>query len=177
MSKDLLDDNFLNINDNYDDYIEYVRLIFTEYCEIVEKIDKIIEDNIFSNVTYIELTGIIRYAKKRVFPLLSAFLGQDENFDEDIYPEFMDIQLMALYLFDKLQYNLDEIVIKWKLNEAVIDEDIINLETVNYLLKLILPQLLLLAKLFDLKIQLLEESISEDEYKKRFVEVHDDMFI
>lgn len=177
MSKNIIDDNFLKIEDDYDKYMEYVRLIFTEYYEIVEKIDKIIDDNIFSNKTYMELTGIIKYASKRVFPLLLAFFGQDDNFDEDIYPEFMDIQLMVLYLFDKLQYELDESIVKWNLNEVIIDDDIINMESVNYLLKLIIAQLVLFTKVFDIKIQLIEGSISENDYERKLVEIHDSMFI
>ncbi len=176
MAKNIAEDNFLKIEDNYQEYIGYVKLIFTEYYEIVEKIDQIIEANIFSNKVYMELTGLIKYASKRVFPLLLAFFGQDENF-EDIYPEFMDIQLMVLYLFDKLQYELDEVVLKWNHNDAVINEEIINIESVNYLLKVIIEQLSLFTKVFDLKIQLIEGTITDEEYERKLVEVHDSMFI
>ena len=105
MAKELVNDDFLTMNDDFEEYIKYVNLLLTDYYEIVDKIDKIIENNVFSSETYIELTGIMKYASKRVFPLLLAFFGQDENFEDDIYPEFMDIQLMVLYLFDKLQYE------------------------------------------------------------------------
>lgn len=177
MSGEIVDDNFLNMNDDFDQYIKYLRLLFTDYNEIVESFDNIIEKNVFDKQTYVELTGIIKYASKRVFPLLSAFFGQDENFEEDVYQEFMDIQLMVLYLFDKLQYELDEIILKWNLNDAVIYDELINLESVNYLLKLIVPQLFLFVKIFDLKIQLIEGTISETEYQIKLVEVHDEMFI
>ena len=175
--KNMLDDNFLTINDDYDEYIQYLRLIFTDYYEVIQKLDGIVEENIFSNNVYMELTGIIKYVSKRIFPQLLAFFGQDENFEEDIYPEFMDIQLMVLYLFDKLQYEIDQTIINWNFNDAVIDEDIINLESINYLMKLILPQLTLFAQVFDLKIQLLEGSIDQSTFEKQMVEVHDSMFI
>ena len=173
----LLDDNFLKIEDDYSEYIKYLRLIFTEYYEIIQKLDKIVEENVFCNEVYIELTGLIKYASKRVFPQLLAFFGQDENFEDDVYPEFMDIQLMVLYLFDKLQYELDNTIINWNFNDPVIDEDIINLESINYLMKLILPQLSLFAQVFDLKIQLLEGSITQSSFEKQMIEVHDSMFI
>ncbi len=177
MADEIIDDNFINIEDDYGEYVQFLRLLFTEYIELVEKIDKIIDENVFSGYTYMELTGLIRYASKRVFPLLLAFFGQDENFEDEIYPEFMEIQLMVLYLFDKLQYELDETVIKWNMNDAVIDEDIINLQSVNYLLKLIIAQLALFGNVFDIKIQNIEGTLSNDDYEKRLVEVHDDMFI
>ena len=177
MAGEIIDDNFLTINDDFNKYIQYLRLIFADYAEVVESIDKIIDENVFNKQTYVELTGIIKYTSKRVFPLLSAFFGQDENFENDIYHEFMDIQLMVLYLFDKLQYELDEIILKWNLNDAVIKDELINIESVNYLLKLIMPQLLLFVNVFDLKIQQSEGSISEDEFEKKMVEIHDSMFI
>ena len=77
----------------------------------------------------------------------------------------------------KYQYELDEIILKWNLNDAVIYDELINLESVNYLLKLIVPQLFLFVKIFDLKIQLIEGTISETEYQIKLVEVHDEMFI
>ena len=177
MSGEIIDDNFLNMNDDFDQYVKYLRLLFTDYNEMVESFDDIVEKNIFNKQTYVELTGIIKYASKRVFPLLTAFFGQDENFEDDVYREFMDIQLMVLYLFDKLQYEMDEIILKWDLNDAVIYDELINLESVNYLLKLIVPQLLLFVKIFDLKIQLIEGTISETEFQMKLVQVHDDMFI
>lgn len=177
MSGEIIDDNFLNMHDDFDQYIKYLRLLFTDYNEIVEKFDNIIEKNVFNKQTYVELTGIIKYTSKRIFPLLSAFFGQDENFEDDVYQEYMDIQLMVLYLFDKLQYELDEIILKWNLNDAVIYDELINLESVNYLLKLIVPQLFLFVKIFDLKIQFIEGTISETEYQIKLVEVHDEMFI
>ena len=143
----------------------------------MEKIDEIVEKNVFSKEIYVELTGIMNYASKRIFPLLLAFFGQDENFDEDIYPEFMDIQLMVLYLFDKLRYELDEVLLKWNVTDAVIYDEIINLHSVNYLLKLILPQLSLFANVFDLKIQLISGTVDEVEFERRMVEIHDSMFI
>ena len=99
MAGEIIDDNFLTINDDFNKYIQYLRLIFADHAEVVESIDKIIDENVFNKQTYVELTGIIKYTSKRVFPLLSAFFGQDENFENDIYHEFMDIQLMVLYLF------------------------------------------------------------------------------
>ena len=66
---------------------------------------------------------------------------------------------------------------KWNLNDAVIYDELINLESVNYLLKLIVPQLFLFVKIFDLKIQFIEGTISETEYQIKLVEVHDEMFI
>ncbi|MBE6486812.1 MAG: hypothetical protein E7Z85_08245 [Methanosphaera stadtmanae] len=176
MPGEIIDDNFLKMDDDFNQYIKYLRLIFTDYNEVVEKFDNIIEKNVFDKQTYVELTGIIKYTSKRVFPLLSAFFGQDENFEEDIYHEFMDIQLMVLYLFDKLQYELDEIILKWNLNDAVIYDEIINMESVNYLLKLIMPQLSLFVNVFDLKIQLVEGSITDTEFENKIVEIHDNMF-
>jgi hypothetical protein len=176
MPGEIIDDNFLKIDDDFNQYIKYLRLIFTDYNEVVEKFDNIIEKNVFDKQTYVELTGIIKYTSKRVFPLLSAFFSQDENFEEDIYHEFMDIQLMVLYLFDKLQYELDEIILKWNLNDAVIYDEIINMESVNYLLKLIMPQLSLFVNVFDLKIQLIEGSITDTEFENKIVEIHDNMF-
>ena len=174
---ELVDDNFLNMADDFKEYIKYLRLIFTDYSEVVESFDNIIEKNVFDKKTYIEFTGMIKYTSKRIFPLLSAFFGQDENFENDIYHEFMDIQLMVLYLFDKLQYELDELILKWNLNDAVIYDELINIESVNYLLKLIMPQLTLFEKVFDLKIQLIEGLIDEKEFDKKIVEIHDSMFI
>jgi hypothetical protein len=176
MPGEIIDDNFLKIDDDFNQYIKYLRLIFTDYNEVVVKFDNIIEKNVFDKQTYVELTGIIKYTSKRVFPLLSAFFSQDENFEEDIYHEFMDIQLMVLYLFDKLQYELDEIILKWNLNDAVIYDEIINMESVNYLLKLIMPQLSLFVNVFDLKIQLIEGSITDTEFENKIVEIHDNMF-
>ena len=95
MSGEIIDDNFLNMHDDFDQYIKYLRLLFTDYNEIVEKFDNIIEKNVFNKQTYVELTGIIKYTSKRIFPLLSAFFGQDENFEDDVYQEYMDIQLMV----------------------------------------------------------------------------------
>ena len=40
-----------------------------------------------------------------------------------------------------------------------------------------MPQLLLFVNVFDLKIQQIEGSISEDEFEKKMVEIHDSMFI
>lgn len=177
MAEELVNDNFLTIEDNYEEYLQYINLIFTDYYELVESLDKIVEKNIFSKEVYVELNGIMNYASKRIFPVLLAFFGQDENFDEDIYPEFMDIQLMVLYLFDKLRYELDEVLLKWNMSDAVIYEEIINLHSVNYLLKLILPQLSLFVKVFDLKIQLISGTIDEVEFERKFVEIHDSMFV
>lgn len=177
MSGEIIDDNFLKMSDDFKQYIQYLHLIFTDYKEVVEKFDNIIENNQFDKQTYVELTGIIKYTSKRVFPLLSAFLGQDENFEDDIYHEFMDIQLMVLFLFDKLQYELDEVILKWNLNDAVISDEIINMESVNYLLKLVMPQLFLFMNVFDIKIQFIEGSITDMEFEKKFIEIHDDMFI
>ena len=177
MTKELVDDNFLTMEDDFDEYKKYINLLFTDYYEIVDKMDNIVENNVFSGETYVELTGLIKYASKRVFPLLLAFFGQDENFEEDIYPEFMDIQLMVLYLFDKLQYELDEALIKYNISEVVVYEEIINLESINYLLKLILPQLSLFTKVFDLKIQLIDGTINKGEFEHKMVEIHDSMFI
>ena len=82
---ELVDDNFLNMADDFKEYIKYLRLIFTDYSEVVESFDNIIEKNVFDKKTYIEFTGMIKYTSKRIFPLLSAFFGQDENFENDIY--------------------------------------------------------------------------------------------
>jgi len=177
MVGEITNDNFLTMNDNFDQYIEYIHSIYADYSDVVERFDNIVEEDTFNKQVYIELTGMIKYISKRVFPLLSAFLGQDDNFDEDIYPEFMDIQLMVLYLFDKLQYQLDEIILKWNLNDAVIESQIINLESINYLFKLIIPQLTLFQKVFGVKIQLIEGIIDEGEFEKQMIEIHDSMFI
>lgn len=177
MVGELIDDNFLTMDDNYDKYIQYLHSISSCYNEIVEGFDKIIEENVFNREVYMNLTGIIRYTSKRVFPLFSAFLIQDENFEGDIYPEFMDIQLMVLYLFDKLQYELDEIIRKWNYNDPDIHEEIINLQSINYLFKLIMPQLTLFGEVFNIKIQLIEGIIGEEEFEKKMIEIHDSMFI
>ncbi|RAP47895.1 MAG: hypothetical protein BZ135_01355 [Methanosphaera sp. rholeuAM6] len=177
MAKELVNDDFLTMNDDFEEYIKYVNLLLTDYYEIVDKIDKIIENNVFSSETYIELTGIMKYASKRVFPLLLAFFGQDENFEDDIYPEFMDIQLMVLYLFDKLQYELDEALLNYNVSDVLVYEEIINLESINYLLKIILPQLSLFTKVFDLKIQFIDGTIDDVEFERKMVEIHDTMFI
>ena len=176
MAKELVVDDFLTMDEDYNEYVKYVNLLFTDYYEIVEKMDGIVEKNVFSSEAYVELTGLIKYASKRVFPLLLAFFGQDENFEDDIYPEFMDIQLMVLYLFDKLQYELDEALIKYSITDVVVYDEIINLESVNYLLKLILPQLSLFTKVFDLKIQLIDGTIDDVEYERKMIEIHDTMF-
>lgn len=177
MVGEIIEDNFLTMDDDINQYIQYLRSIFGEYKEIVECFDKIIEENTFNKQAYMELTGIIKYTSKRVFPVLSAFLVQDENFEGDVYPEFMEIQLMVLYLFDKLQYELDEVILKWHLNDAVINEEIINLVSVNYLLKVIMPQLSLFLKVFDYKIQVIEGIIDEAVFEKKMIELHDSMFI
>lgn len=177
MVGEISNDNFLTMDDNFDQYIQYIHSIYADYSDVVERFDNIIEEDKFNKQVYIELTGIIKYISKRVFPVLSAFLGQDENFEEDIYPEFMDIQLMVLYLFDKLQYQLDEIILKWNLNDAVIEDQIINLESINYLFKVILPQLMLFRNVFDVKIQLIEGIIDDGEFEKKMIEIHDSMFV
>lgn len=176
MVGEIIDDNFVTIDD-YEQYIQYLHSIFSEYEEVVEGFDKIIEENRFNKDCYMQLTGLIKYTSKRIFPVLSAFFIHDENFDGDIYAEFMDIQLMVLYLFDKLQYGLDEIIMKWHLNDAVISEEIINLESINYLFKLIMPQLSLFKDVFDIKIQAIEGIIDENEFDKKMIEIHDSMFI
>ena len=68
MAGEIIDDNFLTINDDFNKYIQYLRLIFADYAEVVESIDKIIDENVFNKQTYVELTGIIKYTSKRVFP-------------------------------------------------------------------------------------------------------------
>lgn len=177
MSKDLVEDNFVSYDENYDEYIKFLRLLFTEFHDNIEIIDNIMDDDVFNNKTYIELVGVTNYIKRRLFPQMLAFFGQDDQFEDDVYPEFMDIQLMVLYLFDKLNYELDQIVMHFNFNIPVFNESMINLESVNYLLKLIYPQLLLFSKIFDLKIQLIEGSIDEKEFDRLMVEVHDSMFV
>ncbi len=173
---DLEEDTFIKIEDDYEKYIEYLQFLLANYFDVVKKIDMIVEKNIFTSDTYVQLTGQMKYCSKRVFPLLLAFLGQDDHFDEDIYPEFMDMQLMVLYLFDKLQYELDEILLKMDVGEEI-REELIDLESVNYLLKLILPQLSLFANVFSTKISLIKGEISEMDFEKKMIELHDGMFL
>lgn len=173
---EFVEDGFINMDENYDEYVKYLRLLFTEYYENVHLMDTIMEDNVFNSKTYVELTGIVNLMKKRIFPQLFAFFSMDELFEDDIYPEFMDIHLMVLYMFDKLRYELDEVLLHYDYNNPIIDEELIDLENINYLLKMIYPQLSLFAKVFDLKIQVVEGSIDEMEFEKRMIEVHDSIF-
>lgn len=176
MAGEVSEENFINMDDDFEGYVKYLHLLFTDYYELVEKLDNVVEKNVFSQEVYVEVSGIIKYASKRVFPLLLTFFSHDDNFDEDIYPEFMDIQLMVLYLFDKLQYEMDEQMLKWNVNDVVIYEEIINLESINYLFKLILPQLLLFVKVFDTKIENIEGKIGDEEFEQKMIEVHDSIF-
>ncbi|MBE6488209.1 MAG: hypothetical protein E7Z86_05805 [Methanosphaera stadtmanae] len=158
--------------DDGDNYFDFLEKLQDEIVYLQLVIDEILSDNLFNNNIYIQLTGMMRYAKNRIFPVFSAFLAEDPNFNQDIYYEFMDIHLMVNYLFDKLQYEIDEVVIKWDFNNAEIKEDIDNLETVNYYLNLIQFQISLFAGIYDSKVSLIEGKISQEVYDDEMESIH-----
>ena len=158
--------------DDGDSYFVFLERLQDEIIYLQLVFDEIMNNNIFNNNVYIQLTGMIKYTNNRIFPLFSAFLSDDSNFNEDIYFEFMDIHLMVHFLFDKLQYEMDEVIIKWTYNNVVVKDNIDNLESVNYYLNLIQFQISLFTSIFDLKVSLLEGEISQEVYDDEIENIH-----
>lgn len=171
MSNQFEEDIFLTIDDG-DKYFDYLDDVQKDVSYLHETLETIINENVFNNRVYVEVTGLIKYSKNRLFPLLSSFLAEDENFSNDIYIEFMDIHLMLNFLFDKLQYELDEVLIKSDLTVSTIEDTIDKFESVNYYLTLIEFQISLFLAIFDLKLALIKNQISEDEFMYQIEQLH-----
>jgi len=165
------EDAFLSMADG-DEYFDYLHEINDELELILDVWNKISESNDFNSYVYIQLTGIIKYVKNRLFPLYLTFFGHDENFVNDLYPEYMDIHLMSLFLLDKLQYQLDEAIIKWDMTEAIVVDELTNLGTINYYINLINVQLTLLHQVFTAKIKLMEGTISQKQFDLKIDKIH-----